>query len=183
MRCRNLLLLIPVVIAACTESPAAPDDRPQWSTNVPGHQNARNDQDGNGYPDVGVIVNGKYQSLYAYDASGNWYWNLGDGRIYGTVTSLSALNAATLSRCDYQVQYRGMFQNNPYQDNGWIINNIICSGYDGTASYNYLIVHKTDPRYRGTAARIHEWGPDWEYHALTVTAWGNLVRPENGVGS
>ncbi|MEX2323115.1 MAG: hypothetical protein WEA29_05020 [Acidimicrobiia bacterium] len=147
------------------------------STIVPGHQQARFDADGNGYPDEGVTVNGKYTSVYAYDAFGNWYWDLGDGRIYGSVGSIDDLDQATLSRCDYQVQYRGRFDNTPFLNSGWIMNNIICTGYDGNASYNYLIVHETDPRYTGNPDWAI-WGT-WEYHILTISGFGNLVRPMN----
>ena len=145
------------------------------STVVPGHQD-RYDADGNGFPDVGVTVNGKYTSLYAYDANGDWYWDLGDGRVYGTVLSVGDLEEATLTVCDYQVHYRGNFENDPFLDSGWIMNNINCSGYDDNGSYNYLIVHKTDPRYTGNPDWAI-WGT-WEYHVLTESGEGNLVRPE-----
>jgi hypothetical protein len=56
------------------------------STRVPGH--ARYDADGNGVPDAGVYVNGHYTSLYAYDDKGDWFWDLGDGRIQGTSPSV-----------------------------------------------------------------------------------------------
>ncbi len=179
---RCSLLLLGLLLLACSEQPTGPELRPSFATTVPGFQQARYDQDQNGYPDVGVKVTGKYTSVYAYDATGHWYWDLGDGRVYGTVTSIDALNSATLTRCDYQVQYRGMFQNNSYQDNGWIINAINCKGFDDNASYLYLIVHKTDPRYRGNPDWA-VWG-EWEYHVLSVGRWGgNLARPEQAVGA
>lgn len=155
------------------------------ATVVPGQQkkidNGTLDADSNGIPDEGVTVNGKYTSLYAYDAYGDWYWNLGDGRIQGTVGSVSDLDAATLTQCDYQVQYRGNFENDPFMDSGWIINNINCSGYDDNGHYNYVIVHETDPRYRGNPDWAI-WG-NWEYHVLTETGKGNLTRPQTAVGS
>ena len=149
------------------------------ATIVPGHQKAKYDLDNNGYPDVGVTVNGKYMSIYAYDALGDWYWDLGDGRVQGTVTSVESLDSATLTSCAYQVQYRGNFDNNPFMDSGWILNLINCSGYDDNGQYNYQIVHETDPRYRGKP-EWSIWG-NWEYHVLTESKSGNLVRPEKHV--
>lgn len=73
-------------------------------------------------------------------------WDLGDGRVYGTVGSIDELDQATLTVCDYQVQYRGTFGNDPFVDSGWIENNIHCSGDAGNSTYNYLIVHETEPR-------------------------------------
>lgn len=153
-------------------------------TMVPGHQKKLDkgviDQDANGIPDAGVTVNGKYTSLYAYDDNGDWYWDLGDGRVQGTVSSVSDLEQATITVCDYQVQYRGNFENDPFLNSGWIINNINCTGFDDNHKYNYLIVHKTDPRYDGNPANAI-WG-DWEYQALTISGFGNLARPETPVG-
>jgi len=149
-------------------------------TIVPGHDRPRNDQDSNGYPDEGVTVNGKYTSLYAYDADGGWYWDLGDGRVLGTVDSVGDLDEDTLTTCDYQVQYRGNFENDAFLDSGWIMNNIKCSGYDDNNTYNYVIVHETDPRYTGNPDWAI-WGT-WEYHVLTTSGLGNLVRPETPAG-
>lgn len=148
------------------------------STSVPGHQ--RYDKDDNGYPDAGVYVNGHYTSLYAYDANGEWYWDLGDGRVLGTVDSVDELEQATLTTCDYVVNYRADFNNDPYMDAGWIQNHINCSGYDDNGHYNYLIVHETDPRYTGNP----DWEiwNTWEYHVLTESGSGNLVRPMNHAG-
>jgi hypothetical protein len=142
-------------------------------TPVPG-QRQRADADGNGYPDSGRIVTGTYESLYAEDARGNWWWDLGDGRILGTVSSLEALDAATLTRCDYQVSYRGDFGNTPSLDSGWMNNSIRCHGHTRSTSH-YLIVHRTDPRYTGNPD-WSVWG-DWEYRVLTESGSGNLVRP------
>jgi hypothetical protein len=153
----------------------------QASTRVPGHDQARWDSDDNGFPDEGVTVNGKYTSLYAYDANGDWYWDLGDGRIQGTVDSVDELDASTLTVCDYQVQYRGKFENDAFLDSGWIMNNINCSGHDDNGTYNYIIVHETDPRYTGDPDWAI-WGT-WEYHVLTQSGSGNLVRPETPNGS
>jgi len=153
-------------------------------TIVPGHQkkinSGRTDADTNGYPDAGVTVNGAYTSLYAYDTNGDWYWDLGDGRIQGTVESADELDQETLTECDYQVQYRGNFENDPFLNSGWIINTINCSGFDDDNQYNYLIVHKSDPRYKGN----HDWAiwDEWEYQVLTISGYGNLVRPETPVG-
>lgn len=128
-----------------------------------------------------MTTNGKYTSLYADDANGGWYWDLGDGRVYGNVGSVDDLDQATLTVCDYQVQYRGNFENDPYLDSGWMINNINCKGYDDNGSYNYLIVHQTDPRYDGNPDWAI-WGT-WEYQILTVSGFGNLVRPMTPVGA
>lgn len=150
-------------------------------TTVPGHSTDRQDSDGNGFPDEGVTVNGHYTALYAYDASGDWYWDLGDGRVQGTVGSVDELDASTLTECEYVVNYRGNFENDPFLDSGWIQNQINCSGYDDNNKYNFMIVHETDPRYRGNPD-WSVWGT-WEYHVLTVSGFGNLVRPENPVGN
>lgn len=153
-------------------------------TVVPGHDKDRYDTDNNGYPDVGVTTTGKYVSLYADDASGGWYWDLGDGRIYGNVSSVDQLDAATRTICDYQNQYRAQFNNDPYMDNGWIINAINCRGY-APGAYLYLIVHESDPRYTGNPDWAI-WGT-WEYHVLTVSGSGNLVArlaaPASAVGA
>jgi hypothetical protein len=146
------------------------------STAVPGHQKDRYDNDDNGYPDAGTKVTGKYVSLYAYDDNGDWYWDLGDGREQGTVGSVDDLDSSTLTTCDYQVVYRADFGNDPFMNEGWIINNINCSGYDDNGSYHYLIVHETDPRYTGNPD-WQVWGT-WEYHVLTESGAGNLARPE-----
>lgn len=148
-------------------------------TKVRGHQSARYDQDGNGIPDAGVKVNGHYTSVYAYDASGDWYWDLGDGRIQGTVSAIDALDPATLTRCDYVINYRADFGNDPFMDEGWIQNHINCAGFDDNGQYNYLIVSSTDPRYTGNPAWA-VWGT-WEYHVLTQSGDGNLVKagPQN----
>lgn len=150
------------------------------TTSVPGHRGDKVDKDGNGYPDAGVVVNGHYTSVYAYDAAGDWYWDLGDGRIQGTVGSVADLDQATLTVCDYVVNYRATFENDPFMDSGWIQNHINCHGYDDNGHYNYLIVHETDPRYRGNPDWA-VWGT-WEYHVLTESKSGNLVRPEHHVG-
>ena len=139
--------------------------------------NPKWDQDGNGFPDSGVVVNGHFTSLYAYDASGAYYWDLGDGRVYTSlgITSVDGLDQATLDVCEYVNNYSGSFENDPYQDTGWIENHITCKGYSGTEHYNYLIVNESDPRYTGNPEWA-EWG-NWEYHVLTVSGFGNLVNP------
>jgi hypothetical protein len=151
------------------------------SSRVPGHQKARYDEDGNGYPEAGVVVTGKYTSMYAYDVSEDWYWDLGDGRVQGTVGSVEELDPETVPVCDYQVHYRSSFENDPYQDTGWITNNIHCHGSDGNGTYNYQIVHRSAPRFTGSGMDAG-WGPDWEYHVNTESGSGNLARPESHVG-
>ena len=144
-------------------------------TAVPGHQ-GRYDQDNNGYPDAGRYVNGHYTSLYVQDASEAYYWDLGDGRIYTSpgVTSIDDLEQATLTFWEYEVNYRADFNNDPYMDHGWIINNIVQRGYLGNGHVTYLIVSDTDPRYTGNPDWA-EWGT-WEYHVLNESGIGNWVR-------
>lgn len=150
------------------------------ATSVPGQTGPKVDADGNGYPDVGVVVRGHYTSVYAYDAAGDYYWDLGDGRVYTKgVSSIQELDQATLTTCEYVNNYRATFENNPYMDTGSIINNIRCHGED-RGVYHYAIVHESDPRYRGNAEWA-EWGT-WEYHVLTESGVGNIVRPINHVG-
>lgn len=161
------LMIVPAVLAG--------------TTTVPGHGGSKWDADDNGIPDAGVEVNGHYTSLYAYDANGDWYWDLGDGRIQGSVGSAADLDQATLTTCDYVNNYRADFGNDPFMDSGWIQNHINCYGYDDNGHYNYLIVHETDPRYTGNPDWAI-WG-DWEYHVLTVSGQGNLVQPMNHVGN
>ncbi|HEX6228800.1 MAG TPA: hypothetical protein VFZ41_04970 [Solirubrobacterales bacterium] len=150
------------------------------ATTVPGHTGKdRIDSDENGYPDEGVVVTGHYYSVYAEDAGGDWYWDLGDGRVQGTVGSIDELDQETLTTCDYVVNYRGTFENDPFMDSGSIMNNIRCHGYE-SAVFHYEIVHESDPRYRGNP-EWSIWGT-WEYHELTESSTGNLVRPITGVG-
>lgn len=149
------------------------------TTVVSGHSKDRYDIDNNGYPDSGVTTNGKYVSIYAYDQI-NWYWDLGDGRVLGTVPSINDLSQAFLTVCTYQVQYRGMFNNDSFLDSGWIINNINCSGSLDNGQYNYLIVHQSDPRYNGNPD-WSIWGT-WEYQVLTESGVGNLIRPMTPAG-
>jgi hypothetical protein len=144
-------------------------------TAVPGH--SRYDADNNGYPDAGVMVNGHYTSVYAYDYNGDFYWDLGDGRIQGTVDSISDLDPETLTTCDYVINYRADFGNDPYMNSGWITNLINCYGYDDNGQYNYFIVSDTDPRYTGNPDWAI-WG-NWEYHVLVESKSGNLVHPHN----
>ncbi len=143
------------------------------ATTVPG-QTGKYDADNNGSPDAGKYVNGHYKSVYAYDDNGNYYWDLGDGRIEKTVNSISDLDQATLTTCDYVINYRADFNNNPFMDHGWIQNHISCKGYDDNGHYNYLIVSDNDPRYTGNPEWA-EWGT-WEYHVLTESHNGNIVK-------
>lgn len=144
------------------------------STLVPGH--ARYDQDNNGYPDAGKYVNGHYTSVYAYDSAGDYYWDLGDGRIQGTVGSVDELDQATLSICNYVNNYRADFGNDAFMDHGSIKNLINCRGYDDNGHYGYMIVSDTDPRFTGDP-EWSIWGT-WEYHVLTVSGQGNLTGPQ-----
>jgi hypothetical protein len=111
----------------------------------------RTDSDGNGYPDQGEVVTGHEWQTVEYPAAG--------------------------STCEYLVSYRGEFDNDAYQDTGWIQNVVTCTGgeYEGRATY--LIVHRTDPRFTGEGTPV--WG-EWEYHVQVEAGVGNLevVRPE-----
>lgn len=168
-----------IVMAVALAGIVGINETAEAETKVRGHQGPRYDQDENGFPDAGVKVNGHYTSIYAYDANGDWYLDLGDGRVQGTVGAIDELDGATLSQCDYVNNYRADFGNDPYMDEGWIQNHINCSGYDGNSHYNYLIVSSTDPRYTGNPDWA-EWGT-WEYHVLTQSGDGNLVKvgPQN----
>ncbi|MEX2515113.1 MAG: hypothetical protein WD335_03220 [Candidatus Paceibacterota bacterium] len=182
------IIFFMIIMMGCdsTEVPTAPDADTYDLAEVTENQNSTvksnfKDEDDNGIPDEGEVVTGKYTALYAYDAAGDWYLDLGDGREQGTVNSVDELDQSTLTVCDYQVQYRGSFENDPFLDSGWIINDIKCSGYDNNGTYNYVIVHETDPRYTGNS----DWAiwNTWEFHTYTVSGQGNLVRPENYVGN
>ncbi len=137
------------------------------------------DQDGNGIPDAGVFVTGHYTSFYSEDASGAYYWDLGDGRVYTSagITSPADLDPATVVNCDYVNNYRADYGNDPYMNEGWITNNINCD--DGT-HYKYLIVSQTDPRYTGDPD-LAVWGT-WEYHVITESGSGNIANPHKVVG-
>lgn len=141
------------------------------------------DEDGNGIADEGVVVTGRYKATYAYDGDGDTYtYNLSNlGEEGGTVASIDDLDPATRTVCYYNVQYRGTFENDPYQDTGWIKNVINCKGRD-SGSYSYVFVHETDPRY--TREKPPAFDGDWEYHVLTVSGSGNVVvtdtRPASG---
>lgn len=141
-------------------------------TAVPG-QARKMDANNNGWADAGVVVNGHYTSFYAYDGNDGWYWDLGDGRVYGTVSDPGQLDQATLTSCDYVNNYRGTFEDTPFMDTGWIQNHITCSGVD-QGTYQYLIVHKTDRRYTGNPDNAI-W-VDWEYFVLVESGSGNIIR-------
>lgn len=144
------------------------------STIVPGQQN-----DDGSIP-VGT-VNGKYKSLYAYDGNGDWYWDLGDGRIQGSVSDVSELEQSTLTECNYEVIYRGDFNGDPFLDSGWIRNNINCQGYDNNGNYNYVIVHKTDHRY--SEDLMPAFGGDWGYFVYAIGGTGNIANPQHPVNN
>ena len=143
------------------------------ATAQPGNSdNDRYDEDGNGYPDEGEVVTGVYRAEYWYDADGDvWGYNLSNQE--QTTGDKSALDPATTTKCYYKIQYRGSFENDPYQDTGWIKNVINCKG-DNPARYNWIFVHESDPRYDGTGTPI--WGT-WEYHVDVQGGVGNLEAP------
>jgi hypothetical protein len=169
-------------MTACVVASASPAVA---GTTVPGHdpenKPSKVDTDGNGAPDAGVFVNGRYDSLYAYDGNGDYYWDLGDGRTQGTVGSVDELDQETLTTCDYVNIYRADFGNDPFMDQGWIQNLINCQGVD-EGHYAYLIVSEDDPRYTGNP-EWSVWGT-WEYVGYNVSGEGNLVKagPQNHVG-
>jgi hypothetical protein len=139
------------------------------------------DTDNNGWSDDGVIVVCNYTALYVEDANGDYYWDLGDGRIQSSagISSVADLDQSTLTTCDYQIHTRGTFENDAFQDSGVISNMIHCYGYDGNSTYHYQIVHATDNRYTGDPAWAI-WG-DWEYHVLTESGSGNLIHSMAGM--
>lgn len=143
------------------------------STRVPGHDSDRYDQDTNGYSDAGQYINGHYTALYAYDANGDYYWDLGDGRIYKTVATIEDLDSATLTTCDYVINYRADFGNDPFMNEGWIQNLVSCRGAEN-GNFNSLIVSQTDPRYTGDPDNA-VWGT-WEYHVDAWSQWGNVLK-------
>jgi len=141
------------------------------------YTNDKWDADGNSYPDEGIIVNGHYRCLYAYDAYGKWYLEKGDGRTKGNVDSIEDLDQETLTACRNSVNYRGEFGNDRYMDSGWAHQHVNCKGYGERSSSNYIIVHETDPRYEG----YPDWAVwnslgNWEYAVYTTSGQGNLVR-------
>lgn len=130
----------------------------------------RYDEDGNGFPDEGVEVTGMYKAVVAYDADGNMYMRNPSG-IGREIGNMDDLNQETLTTCDYKVQYRGTFANDPYQDTGWIRNNVVCTGYEPDTQ-TILWVHETDPRYTGNGEPA--FGGDWEVRIETRRGRGNL---------
>ena len=176
---RLISIVVLIIVFSLLSANAVLADKPSCGTRVPGQCNVA-DSDNNGYPDAGIYVNGHYYSVYAYDDYGDYYWDLGDGRIQGTVGSIDDLDQDTLTTCDYVVNYRADFGNDPFMNEGWIQNHINCHGFDDNGHYNYLIVSQTDPRYTGNPDWAI-WGT-WEYHVLAESHSGNLVRPEHYVG-
>lgn len=134
------------------------------------------DADGNGIGDAGVQVVCNYDSYYAEDASGAYYWDLGDGRVQTSsgITAPSDLDQSTLEECFYRVHTRGDFGNDPFLDSGEINNAVRCAGYEGTQAYYFQIVSQDDPRYTGND-ELAIWGT-WEYHVNVESGSGNLVH-------
>jgi len=163
---RKLLIVLPIFLLLFTSQVHA-------GTRVPGHESPRYDQDNNGISDDGVFVNGHYTSIYAYDGNEDYYWDLGDGRVWGTVSSVDDLDEATLTTCDYVINYRADFGNDTYMNEGWIQNLVKCTGMD-KGNYNSVIVSQTDPRYTGDPNRAI-WGT-WEYHVDAWSHWGNILK-------
>jgi hypothetical protein len=171
MRKQLWLGLILAIVAAVLLIPAS-------STSASNHCRIPRggDTDNNGIGDAGVQVVCNYTSVYAEDVNGDYYWDLGDGRVYTSpgVSSIADLDQATLDVCYYQVHTKGDFGNDPFMNSGDISNMIRCQGYSGVSTYHYQIVSQDDPRYVGNPDWAI-WGT-WEYHVLTVSGSGNLVR-------
>jgi hypothetical protein len=142
---------------------------------------SKGDANGNGIGDVGVQVVCNYTALYAEDANGDYYWDLGDGRVQTTpgISSVADLDQTTLTTCDYVIHSKGTFEDDPFQDTGSISNMIHCYGFAGNSTYHYQIVHASDPRYTGDPAWAI-WG-DWEYHVNTESGSGNLIHSSAGM--
>ncbi len=154
------VMAMAISLALTTLAPALaapPNDNDE--TVVPGHRDRAS----------GTVV-GRYDSVYAYDYNGDYYWDLGDGRVRGTVGSVDDLDPETLTVCDYVAVYRGDFGADPGLDDGWVRNNIRCHGYDGNGTYNALYIHESDPRFTGDRT------PIW-------TTWEVLVDARSGVGN
>lgn len=133
------------------------------ATQVPGHQKDRYDKDNNGFPDDGQMVNGHYTAVYAYDASGDYFLDYGDDRPggpAGTVGSVDELDQETLTVCNYRINYRGDYGNDPFIDEGRVFNHINCSGYDDNNVYNYWLEY-----------------PSGERTVDVVSGQGNLANP------
>lgn len=135
-------------------------------TTVPGHESKES----------GTVM-GVYDSVYAYDATGAYYLDLGDGRFQG-VESIEDLDQESLTICDYKVVYQGDFGDDPYLDTGWVRNNVRCYGEE-PGNFNYLIISEDDHRYTGE--RQAEWGT-WEYLVNAEGGVGNLANPQHHVG-
>jgi hypothetical protein len=137
-------------------------------------QNPSQDQDGNGNVDAGIVVSGRNIGIYAYDRDGGVYWS--DDPANSTVGSVSELNPWTLTVSQFVESYRGTCGNTPTLQDGWVQYHWQCVGWDfpKLTPFNYLLVHKTDPRYTGSF--LPEWGGDWEYTVLVEKGFGNFVR-------
>lgn len=112
-------------------------------TTVPGHQ------------DNSGTVNGHYTAVYAYDANGDYYLDYGDdrpGNPAGTVDSIDELDQSTLTVCDYVINYRGDFGDDPYLDNGTVFNHIRCHGYEGNTVYNHRTEYPGEERQFNTVS-------------------------------
>lgn len=135
---------------------------------VAAQQRGNDGNDGNGDK-----VTGMYKATYAYDQNGDWYQYNGSnlGRETGTVGSIDDLDQATLTTCDYKIQYQGSFGDDPYLDVGWIRNNIVCKGYEPD-NRNVLYVSEEDNRYTGEGTPI--WGT-WEYFVDARRGRGNVL--------
>lgn len=178
---KRILLMLVVAIAAVGMVWGA-------ATAVPG-QLKKCDADNNDIGDAGCYIVGHYNSVFAYEGEygpgdypqEGWYWDLGDGRVYHSagINSIDDLDQERLTVCDYVVNYRADFNNDPFMDEGWIQNHINCYGYDDNGHYNYLIVSQTDPRWTGMGLDPG-WGPNWEYAVLTESHWGNIVKNNRG---
>ena len=134
--------------------------------NVPGHQGRDGDE---------MVVSQWITGVYYEDADGNYFWVIGDGRVYGSpgVTTLDDLDPETTVTYDYVVVSKGQFGDDPGLDNGVIFNRI--KGDDGSIMI-LRIVHNTHPSYTGEG--IPEYQGEWEYTVLATNGVGNIVKNE-----
>ena len=123
-----------------------------------------------------------FSIIYAYDDLGGWYKDFGDGQVFtssDSITAISDLNTATLTTCGYQVHARGSFDNNAglvTGDSGNIFLIKHCYGYayndfGGHGTELYQLVGPDDPRYTGNS-----WPSEtWEFQLWIKSHFGNLI--------
>jgi len=133
------------------------------------------DEDGNGLPDEGVRVGGRFEGFSASDSFGHRFVDLGEGFSFGD--DWADFDEETLSICTRQVIYSGEFDNNIGIDSGWVWNRSHCTGFgfEVPRILVLLVVHESDPRYTGTGVATDD---DWELQFDIASGCGN--SPANG---